>query len=190
MIISASYKTDIPTFYGEWFINRLRSGYCKTLNPYNRRIQRIPFDRQNVSGFVFWTKNIGPFLAQLAEVHDRGFPFIVQHTINGYPRAQQAVVDAAKSVANLKQLAEMYGPRVCVWRYDTIINSSVTSREFHVETFSEFAKQLEGTTDEVGQVSSFTYTRRRCGTCRARLSKTDSHGPIRPMTGNEGYFMS
>jgi hypothetical protein len=33
MIISASYKTDIPTFFGEWFINRLRAGYCKTLHP-------------------------------------------------------------------------------------------------------------------------------------------------------------
>lgn len=40
MIISASYKTDIPTFYGDWFVNRLRAGYCKTLNPYNRQIVR------------------------------------------------------------------------------------------------------------------------------------------------------
>ena len=37
MIISASYKTDIPTFYGEWFMNRLRAGYCKMVNPYNRK---------------------------------------------------------------------------------------------------------------------------------------------------------
>ncbi len=29
MIISASYKTDIPAFYGEWFINRLRAGHCR-----------------------------------------------------------------------------------------------------------------------------------------------------------------
>ncbi len=33
MIISASYKTDIPTFYGEWFMNRLQAGYCKMVNP-------------------------------------------------------------------------------------------------------------------------------------------------------------
>ena len=41
MIISASYKTDIPTFYGEWFMNRLRSGYCKVVNAYNKRISRV-----------------------------------------------------------------------------------------------------------------------------------------------------
>ena len=40
MIISASYKTDILTFYVEWFVNRLRAGYCKTVNPFNRVVSR------------------------------------------------------------------------------------------------------------------------------------------------------
>jgi hypothetical protein len=156
VIISASYKTDIPTFYGDWFVNRLRAGYCKTLNPYNRQILRVSLRPEEVEGFVFWTKNVGPFLGQLAEVHRRGFPFIVQHTINAYPRVlEQAVVDAAKSVEHIRRLAEEYGPRVCVWRYDTIIHSSATPREFHVETFSRLARELEGATDEV--VISFAH---------------------------------
>jgi hypothetical protein len=33
MIISASYRTDIPAFFGEWFMNRLRAGICKVVNP-------------------------------------------------------------------------------------------------------------------------------------------------------------
>ena len=37
MIISASYKTDIPAFYGEWFINRLKAGYCKGRNAFNNK---------------------------------------------------------------------------------------------------------------------------------------------------------
>ena len=156
MIISASYKTDIPTFYGDWFVNRLRAGYCKTLNPYNRQIVRVSLTPEDVQGFVFWTKNVGPFVGHLAEVRRRGFPFVVQHTINGYPRVlEEAVVDAAKSVAHVRRLAEEYGPRVCVWRYDTIVHSSVTSREFHVETFSRLAKELQGATDEV--VISFAH---------------------------------
>lgn len=28
-MISASDKTDIPTFYGEWIMNRIRDDYCK-----------------------------------------------------------------------------------------------------------------------------------------------------------------
>jgi hypothetical protein len=156
MIISASYKTDIPTFYGEWFMSRLRAGYCKMVNPYNRRVIRVSLQRETVEGIVFWTKNIGPFLKHLPEVRKLGFPFIIQHTINGYPRAlEQAVVDAGKAVAHLRQVSDAFGPRVCVWRYDTIINSSLTPREYHIETFSRLANSLEGATDEV--VVSFAH---------------------------------
>jgi Domain of unknown function (DUF1848) len=156
MLISVSYKTDIPTFYGDWFISRLRAGYCKTLNPYNREIQRVSLLREDVDGFVFWTKNIGPFLGHLGEVSRRGFPFVVQHTVNGYPRVlEEAVVNAANSVDQVRRVAEAYGPRVCVWRYDTIVNTSVTPREFHIQTFSRLAKGLEGATDEV--VISFAH---------------------------------
>ncbi len=156
MIISASYKTDIPTFYGEWFANRLRAGYCKVVNPYNKVISRVSLLPENVDGFVFWTKNVGPFLKYLAEVRDRKTPFVVQHTITGYPRSlEHSVVDAAKSVQHVRDIAERYGPRVCVWRYDTILLSAVTPREFHLETFGRLAKDLAGATDEV--VISFAH---------------------------------
>jgi len=86
VIISASYKTDIATFYGAWFMNRLQAGYCKMVNPYGRQIYTVDLRPENVDGFVFWTKNIGPFLKYLPDVRQQGYPFIVQHTITGYPR--------------------------------------------------------------------------------------------------------
>lgn len=126
------------------------------VNPYNLRVIRVSLHRDTVEGIVFWTKNVGPFLKHLAEVKERGFPFILQHTINGYPRAlEQAVVNAPRAVEHLHEVSEKFGPRVCVWRYDTIINSSITPREWHVETFSRLAKSLEGATDEV--VISFAH---------------------------------
>jgi hypothetical protein len=156
MIISASYKTDIPAFYGEWFMNRLRAGYCKMLNPYNQRVIRVSLVPADVEGIVFWTKNIGPFIRHLPDVQRLGFPFILQQTINGYPRdLEQAVVDAPKAVEHLRRVADIFGPRVNVWRYDTIISSSLTPREFHIETFTRLAKALEGATDEV--VISFAH---------------------------------
>ena len=161
MIISASYRTDIPSFYGDWFINRLRAGYCNALNPYNRRVLRISLLPEDVSGFVFWTKNIGPFLKNLPEIQAHGSPFVVQYTITGYPHAlERAVVDAVKSVEHLHRLAESYGPRVGVWRYDTIICSTLTPRDWHVRTFANLARQLEGATDEV-VVPAPRFTQRR-----------------------------
>jgi hypothetical protein len=160
MIISASYKTDIPTFYGEWFTNRLRAGYCKTVNRFNARVSRISLRPDDVDGIVFWTKNVGPFLKHLVRVHERQIPFVIQHTINAYPRAlEQAVIDADKAVDNVRTIADRYGSRICVWRYDTILLSSLTPREFHLETFSQLAKRLEGATDEA--VVSFAHIYRK-----------------------------
>lgn len=151
MIISASYKTDIPAFYGDWFRNRLRAGFCKLANPYNRN-QRftISLQRRDVDGFVFWTKNLGPFMDVLDDVHELGFPFIVQYTINDYPRALEArVVDAPRSIQHLRTIAEKFGPRVAVWRYGTIVFSSLTDGDFHRRNFEKLAAQLAGATDEV-----------------------------------------
>lgn len=150
MIISASYKTDIPTFYGEWFVRRLRAGYCRMVNPYGRQIYTVALDRESVDGFVFWTKNVQPFLKYLVEVRERGYPFVVQYTINGYPRALEAqVVDAERSIASAQRVRDLYGPRVLIWRYDTIVMSSLTPFDFHVENFRRIADRLHGVTDEV-----------------------------------------
>lgn len=150
MIISASYKTDIPTFYGEWFINRLRAGYCKMINPYGGQIYTIDLSPESVDGFVFWTKNIGPFLKYFPEIQRTGVPFMIQHTINGYPRELESrVVNYMHTVEHMKRLAGEYGSERLVWRYDPIIFSSLTNYAFHQRTFAALASLLEGTTDEV-----------------------------------------
>jgi hypothetical protein len=150
MIISASYKTDIPTFYGEWFMNRLRVGYCKMVNPYGQQIYRVDLAPESVDGFVFWTKNIGPFLKYLPEIQERGYPFIVQHSINGYPRElEDRVIDYAHTIEHMKRLAGEFGPDVAVWRYDPIVISSLTPLDWHRENFEGLTKRLAGATGEV-----------------------------------------
>ncbi len=151
MIVSASVRTDIPAFYGEWFRNRLEAGYCRYVNPYNNAQQpRVSMQPEDVDGFVFWTKNLAPFLPVLEEVKAREVPFMVQYTINGYPRELESrVVDAEASVRTLRHVAERYHPRVAVWRYDTIVLSSLTPAAWHVENFGRLAAQLKGATDEV-----------------------------------------
>jgi hypothetical protein len=58
MILSASRRTDIPTYHGEWFMNRLREGYVLTRNPMNHsQIHRLPLSPDVVDCIVFWTKN-------------------------------------------------------------------------------------------------------------------------------------
>ncbi|MBL8154589.1 MAG: DUF1848 domain-containing protein [Anaerolineae bacterium] len=150
MIVSASYRTDIPAFYGDWFLNRLDSGFCWVRNPYSDQMYRVSLLPDDVDGFVFWTKNAGPFLDGLRNVHRRGFPFVVQYSMTAYPRQLEfSVVDAARAVAHARQIADQYGPRVVVWRYDPILFTSLTEADDHRRSFEQLAAALEGAVDEV-----------------------------------------
>jgi hypothetical protein len=60
-IISASRRTDIPALYAEWFINRIKAGYCLVPNPYNRKqVSRVSLAPNDVAAIVFWTRNPRP----------------------------------------------------------------------------------------------------------------------------------
>ena len=150
MIVSASYRTDIPAFYGDWFMRRLTAGYCRVVNPYGAPSYRVSLDRGAVDGFVFWTRNPAPFLDSLDEVRRTGFPFIVQMTITGYPRSLEAsVLDTERALAAFRRLAERFGPRAVIWRYDPVLLTSITEVEWHIGNFAALATALRGATDEV-----------------------------------------
>lgn len=54
IIVSASRSTDIPAFYGEWFIKRWESGYLKWINPFNQQPLYVSF--KNTRCVVFGQK--------------------------------------------------------------------------------------------------------------------------------------
>ena len=156
MIVSASYRTDIPAFYSRWFLKRLAAGFCRTVNPYGGQQARIDLTPRAVDGFVFWTRNIAPFKPALAEVAGRGFPFTVQMTVTGYPRAlETSVVDWRQAAEDMHWLAEAFGPHAAVWRYDPVVASDATPAAWHLENFARLAEALEGATDEA--VVSFAH---------------------------------
>lgn len=149
MIVSASYRTDIPAFYGRWFLNRFRAGWAKAVNPYGRQISTIPL-RAGVDGFVFWTRNMAPFQDGLAEIRRADIPFSIQYTVTGYPRAlERSVVEAERAVAVIRELAAAHGPRCVVWRYDPILATSLTPFDWHEDNFARLAARLSGAVDEV-----------------------------------------
>ena len=173
MIISASYKTDIPAFHGRWFLNRLDAGFCAVVNPYGRQVHRIDLSPAAVDGFVFWTRNAWPFMDALETVARRGHPFMVQVTLTGYPRVLETnVLDAARSVEQIRALRGRWGPRAVVWRYDPIVLSSLTGADWHRANFAGLARALSGAVDEV--VMSFMQPYRK--TVRNLDAAARAHG--------------
>ena len=62
-IISASRATDIPAFYADWFIERLKQGYVKWKNPFNGVPLYVSFEQTRL--IFFWSKNKKPMLQHL-----------------------------------------------------------------------------------------------------------------------------
>lgn len=150
MIVSASYRTDIPAFYGEWFLARLRAGSVRVRNPYGGPPSEVSLAADRVQGFVFWTRNVEPFRPALAAVAAMGVPFVVQFTVTGYPRDLDAkTIPSPRAVAQIRDLAARFGPASVVWRYDPIIATSLTPRVWHRDTFTRLADALAGAVDEV-----------------------------------------
>ena len=170
MIISASYKTDIPAFYGTWFRNRLDAGYARVVNPYGGKPFMVDLSPEAAEAFVFWTRNAAPFLGTLDMLADQGRAFMVQVTVTGYPRTlERSVIDSDRAVAQIRELAQRFGPRSVVWRYDPVLISDVTPPEFHEQSFTALARALTGAVDEV--VLSFATIYRKTGANLGRLER-------------------
>ena len=151
-------------------MNRLDAGFCRVVNPYGGPPFAVSLRPAAVDGFVFWTRNPRPFTPALEEISSRGYPFVVQTTITGYPRAlERSTVASAAAVGDLRQLARAFGTRTAVWRYDPIVISSVTPAAWHRDRFASLARALAGSVDEV--VVSFVHPYRKTAANLGRAAR-------------------
>ena len=149
MIISASFRTDIPAHYGAWFLRRLDAGFAMVNSPYGGPEYRVGLAPGEADGFVFWTRNAGPFIPILNEVKRREFPFVVQFTVTGAPRVlEPGTLDTEASIAQMREIRRRFGPRAAVWRYDPIVVSDATTPDWHRANFARLACTLRGAVDE------------------------------------------
>ncbi len=85
MILSVSRRTDIPCYYAEWFLNRIRAGYVLTRNPMNyAQLFRVPLAPDMVDCIVFWTKDAQNMLPYLGALDERGYRYYFQFTLTPY----------------------------------------------------------------------------------------------------------
>lgn len=148
MIISASRRTDIPAFYSDWFIKRIRAKYCAVPNPFNRKqISCVSLCPEDVEIIVFWTRNPKPIFVYLKELDNRGYQYYFQFTVMNNPRVLDVKTPVLSSILKTFQaLSDIIGPEKIIWRYDPIVFSDVTGVGFHIETYKQIAEVLKGYT--------------------------------------------
>ncbi|MDP3008439.1 MAG: DUF1848 domain-containing protein [Methylococcales bacterium] len=151
MIISASRRTDIPAFYAEWFMNRIREGFLYTRNPFNaHQIKKVSLLPQDVEAIVFWTRNPEKLIPYLDELHEKQYNYYFQYTITGYPRTlEKSVPNPTRSIDTFIKLSDKIGSGKVIWRYDPILLSNYVGIDDHKRLFSKIAQSLEGKTKRV-----------------------------------------
>ena len=151
MILSASRRTDIPCFFSEWLLNRLREGAVMVRNPLNpRQVSRLALSPQWVDAIVFWSKDPTPLLGRLDEVDAMGYRYLFQFTLTPYGKGwEPGLRDKAELVHTFRALAQRLGPRRLVWRYDPIVVTDELTPAYHRREFAALCQQLTGCTREV-----------------------------------------
>lgn len=149
VIISASRRTDIPAFYAEWFMERLRRGYCVWVNPFNRREQYVSFQRCRV--VVFWTKNPAPLLPFLADLDNRGIHYYFQYTLNDYETegVEPGVPPLSERVETMRLLSERVGAERVVWRFDPLLLTPTLTPQALLRRVEALGEQLRGLTHKL-----------------------------------------
>jgi hypothetical protein len=151
MILSVSRRTDIPAFYGQWFINRLRQGYANVRNPLNnRQVSNVKITPQNVDGIVFWTKDAGNILRYLDEIDGMGYAYYFQFTVTPYEHdIEPSLRPKAEIIETFKLLSERIGRERVIFRYDPILLTGKYDIDYHVKTFRSICGALHRHTERV-----------------------------------------
>ncbi len=138
-MISASRRTDIPAFYLEWFLGRLREGEVWVPNPLTGKPYRVGLRPEEVHSIVFWSKDFGPFL-RCREAFS-SYRLYFHFTVTGLPRQLEPGSPAPEeAVVQAGELVRLYGPEVVVWRFDPLL--FFAGREERVETFWRLARMM------------------------------------------------
>ncbi len=149
MIISASRRTDIPTYYSDWLYNRIKDGFVYVRNPMNiHQISKVSLSPDVIDGIVFWTKNPRPMMDRLDLLKD--YMYYFQFTVNSYAQDIESNIPNKNDVIipTFQELSKLIGPERVIWRYDPILLSQKYSIEYHVHYFEEIAKRLSDYTSK------------------------------------------
>lgn len=149
MIISASRRTDIPSYYSDWFFNRLNAGYVYVRNPMSiHKISNIPLTKDVVDGFVFWTKNPAPMLNKIHFLKD--YTYYFQFTVNSYGNDIEPNIPSKNDVIipTFQRLSSEIGKERVIWRYDPIFLNEKYTMEYHKRYFEKMCDKLSNYTQK------------------------------------------
>jgi DNA repair photolyase len=144
-MISASRRTDLPAFYSQWFMNRVRAGFCHWINPFNHHVYRVSLKPEDCLAIVFWTRNPSPLMPHLKYLQEEGYNLYFHFTLNDYSRILETHRPSKnEAIRAFRQLSDILSPERVYWRYDPILLSALTDISHHLRKFEDLIRKLQG----------------------------------------------
>lgn len=146
MILNTGQRTDIPAFYSEWFLRRIREGFVLVRNPFDPHlVTRYVIDPSVVDAIAFCTKNPGPMLPHIDELAAfRMFWFV---TITPYGKEIEPHLPPKRTIVeSFRQLSQLVGEDHVALRYDPVFINEAYPVEKHIRAFERLCELLEGST--------------------------------------------
>ena len=142
VIISASRATDIPAFYADWLVHRLKAGYSVWVNPFNQKPGFVSFEAARL--FVFWTKNPRPLMSRLGIFENRNLNYYFQFTLNDYEEEnfEPGVPPVKERIDTFRELSGRIGKERVIWRFDPLIVTPRLSPERLLEKIEKIGRQV------------------------------------------------
>jgi hypothetical protein len=142
LIISASRSTDIPAFYGDWFMERLKAGYIRWKSPFGGSPVYVSFAKTRV--FVFWSKNPAPFLPHLDTLDRMGYRYYFLFSLNDYDAEglEPNVPQVASRIETFIRLSRCIGKGRVVWRFDPLVLSDTITVDDLLEKVRYIGDQI------------------------------------------------
>jgi len=150
VIISASRETDLPRFYADWFLARLREGWCSWRNPFNGEMRKVSFVKTRM--IVFWSKDPNPMLERLSDVEALGFKqYYFQFTLNDYVAEglEPNVPGGDERIDTFHRLADRIGKDRVIWRFDPLLLTDKISIDVLLERIAKIGRRLKGYTEKL-----------------------------------------
>jgi DNA repair photolyase len=157
VIVSATWRSDIPAWHSDWFMERLRRGHM--LSTYRRR-KYVSFDKTRI--IVFWTKNPTPIFKHLDELDQMGIGYYFHHTLTDYDRErlEPNLPPLADRTDAFKRLSNRIGKERVLWRFDPLVLTDTIDRERLASKVCSVMESLSGYTKKL-VISFFDPTARK-----------------------------
>ena len=150
VIVSASRETDLPCFFSDWFVERLKEGWCAWKNTYSGTIHKVSFDKMRM--IVFWSKNPRPLLRRLDEIEALGFTqYYFQFTLNDYEKEgfEPNVAPLDERIATFQELSGRIGKERVIWRFDPLVLANGIGVADLLERINRIVKRIKGSTEKL-----------------------------------------